>query len=104
MSIGSERMALISLSLSLSAAETAEFELEEAGEDELAAWSDAAEEISAAEEGDDTRRRPPMSPQTPPPPPPLTLTPPLTTTFTTRDYGRDPDIMLLFIGGPSGLS
>ena len=37
MSIGSERMALISLSLSRSAAETAEFELEEAGEDELAA-------------------------------------------------------------------
>lgn len=71
----------------LRAAETAEFELEEAGEDELAAWSDAEEAISAAEEGDDTRRRPPMSPQTPPPPPPppVTLTPPLTTTFTTRD-------------------
>ena len=70
----------------LRAAETAEFELEEAGEDELAAWSDAAEAISAAEEGDDTRRRPPMSPpQTTPPPPPVTLTPPLTTTFTTRD-------------------
>lgn len=55
----------------LKAAETAEFELEEAGEDELAALSDAAEEaISAAEEGDETRRRPPISPQPPPPPPP----------------------------------